>query len=186
MSSNIFNTLLRERFMNLDTVQGQIIIGTVVNLSEDLVYVDVGRKKNIKFKKSEIFSDYFNPLNQLKLGQKLHFYLESYDQYENNLVLNYERGQKMMKEQTLWKEIIQKKYINGRILNPVNGGYSVGIGGLVAFLPRNHLGDIKDKTIGELKTFTLLKSNSINNNVIVSRLSAIEAWKKKKVLKNKK
>lgn len=175
-----FKELLHENSSNLDTHNGQLITGIVVNISKDLVFVDIGAKKNIKFKKSEIYPTYFNPLSRLELGEKFSFYLESYDNYESNLILNYEKGQRLLKEETIWKEIQDKKYVNGRILNHVNGGYSVGIGGLVAFLPKNHLGDAKEKVMGQLKTFSLLKVNKQTNNVIVSRLSAIEAWKKKK------
>lgn len=182
----VFSHLLHENAYNLDTKNGQMITGVVVTVSKDMVYIDVGTKKNIKFKRSEIYGTMFNPIRDIVVGEKISFYLESHDKYENNLVLNYDKGQKLLREETIWKEIQDKKYINGRILNYVNGGYSVGIGGLVAFLPKNHLGDIKEKVMGQLKTFSLLKVNRSTNNVIVSRLSAVEAWKRKRIKTRKK
>lgn len=179
MTYKSFGTLLHENHYQLNYNKGHLINGVIVNSSKDIIFVDIGAKKNIKFKKNEIYSTFWNPDSSLEIGQIVPLYIEGYDYYEGNLILSYEKGQKLLKEKYIWDTLEDKKYINGRILNTVNGGYSVGIGGLVAFLPKNHLGDLKDTSIGQLKTFALLKMNKSNNNVIVSRLSALEAWKKK-------
>lgn len=177
-----FDSLLSKNLIQLEHGKGQLVTGTIVHISKDILFIDIGTKKNIKFKKSELYNTMLNPMNNsFSIGQQIPFYMENYDNYEHNIILSYDKGQKLLREKMIWDYIEDKKYINGRILNHVNGGYSVGIGGLVAFLPKNHLGDPKEKVMGQLKTFSILKANRINNNVIVSRLSALEAWKKSKV-----
>nr|YP_007890465.1 ribosomal protein S1 [Andalucia godoyi]AGH23959.1 ribosomal protein S1 [Andalucia godoyi] len=162
--------LLKER-------RNQLVEGILVNTSKDMVWVDVGFKMNVKLKKSELYKTHFQAMNEWKVGERVCFLMESFDSYENNLVLSYEKGQKHIKENAIWDLLQKKKYVNGRILNSVHGGYSVGIAGIVAFLPKNHVGD--DHALGQLKTFSILKANREKKNVIVSRLSALEAWKKK-------
>lgn len=180
MTYKSFSEFLYDNHYPLNYTKGQLINGIIVNTSKDIIFVDIGLKKNVKFKKSEIYSTFLNSGYSFEIGQIIPLYLENYDYYEGNLILSYEKGQKLLKEKFIWDSLEEKKYVNGRILNYVNGGYSVGIGGLVAFLPKNHLGDLKEKLMGQLKTFSILKMNKANNNVIVSRLSALEAWKTKR------
>lgn len=172
--------LQKENNFVLNEKEHPLIEGVIVSVTKDTVFVDLGLKMNVKFKKSEFFPTLLNPTSSWNPGEKVLLLLESFDPYENNVVLSYEKAQRILKEKALWDAIESKKYVNGRILNSVHGGYSVGIGGLVAFLPKNHLGEHHEKMLGQLKTFSILRANRENNNVIVSRLSALEAWKKKK------
>lgn len=167
------NFLLREK-------KHHILEGIIVNINKDILYVDLGLKMSIKFKKSEFFRTRLNSNIEWNVGDKVQLLLESFDRFDNSIVLSYEKAQRLLKEKAIWDFIENKKYVNGRILNSVHGGYSVGIGGIVAFLPKNHLGENQEKVLGQLKTFSILRANRDSNNVIVSRLSALEAWKKKK------
>lgn len=164
----------------LEPQSNPILEGIVVSMTKDTLFIDLGFKMNVKFKKSEFFPTLLNPVTHWSLGDKVQLLFECFDRYDNNVVLSYEKAQKRLKEKAIWDAVEKKKYVNGRVLNAVHGGYSVGIGGLVAFLPKNHLGEHHDKILGQLKTFSVLKASRDNNNVIVSRLSALEAWKKKK------
>ena len=75
----------------------------------------------------------------------------------------------------------------GLILNEVKGGYSVGIGGLVAFLPKSQMAiassmPLKETNLNRLKTFDILSFNKKKKNIVVSRLKMIQQnkkWKKK-------
>lgn len=169
--------LRHQQHFLLQDKEHPLLEGVIVHSTPHMVWVDVGLKMNLKLKKSELFCTPFQSMNQWNVGERVCFQLESFDRYENNVVLSYEKGQKYWKEQAIWDSLQKKKYVNGRILNSVHGGYSVGIAGIVAFLPKNHVGD--DHALGQLKTFSILKANREKKNVIVSRFSALEAWKKK-------
>lgn len=164
----------------IESKKNPILEGTIVSMTKDTIFVDVGLKMNVKFKRSEFFPTLLNPVTNWSVGDKVQLLLESFDMFDNNVVLSYEKAQRLLKEKAIWDHVEKKKYVNGRILNAVHGGYSVGIGGIVAFLPKNHLGEHHEKMLGQLKTFSVIKANRETNNVIVSRLSALEAWKKKK------
>lgn len=175
-----FNKLLQGNSIALNEKKGHLITGVIVNISKDIIFIDIGGKKHVKLKKSELFPTIINPLISLTVGEKIPFYVDHYDYFDNNIVLSYEKGQRLLRERTIWDYVEERKFITGRILNHVNGGYSVGIGGLVAFLPKNHLGQLQEKSMGQLLNFSILKVNRANNNVIVSRLQPYDGFKRKK------
>lgn len=102
------------------------------------------------------------------------------------------------KKERAWRELLEArdsgKSVKGRILNAVNGGYAVGIAGLIAFLPsrayrgkgeprtaeralRDALenggsaGDVGAPIVGDLLTFKILKmtaSGETYRNVVVT------------------
>jgi small subunit ribosomal protein S1 len=90
--------------------------------------------------------------------------------------------------ETIWK-LIENAYnkdqlVKGRILNVVKGGFSVGISGIVAFLPNSHLVKGKSPThkhwiertkpfIGSIIAFKVLNMNPERRNIIVSRTLVI-------------
>lgn len=175
-----FNKLLQENSISLNEKKGHLVTGIIVNISKDIVFVDIGSKKHIRFKRSELYPTAINPMISLTVGEKIPLYVDHYDYFDNNIVLSYEKGQRLLRERTIWEYVEQRKFLTGRILNHVNGGYSVGIGGLVAFLPKNHLGQLQEKSMGQLLNFSILKVNRSNNNVIVSRSQAYDSQKRKR------
>ena len=89
----------------------------------------------------------------------------------------------------IWKLIenaYTKRYlVKGRILNIVKGGFSVGLSGIVAFLPNSHLVKGKSPThkhwvertkpfIGSILAFKILKMNPARRNIILSRTLAVK------------
>lgn len=54
----------------------------------------------------------------------------------------------------------------GRILNAVNAGYAVGIGGLVAFLPSSRV--YREMRVGELLDFKILSTIEDTRNVVLT------------------
>jgi hypothetical protein len=82
----------------------------------------------------------------------------------------------------VWSELYlswqKKRKVYGRILNTVNGGFSVGIAGYIAFLPKSRLYN-KTYQIGRLIPFQILNINLQTKNIVLTgqRIN-------KKVLKN--
>lgn len=63
--------------------------------------------------------------------------------------------------------------VKGRVLNPVNGGFAVGIGGFVAFLPESRAPQAtpaKAALVGRLVAFDVLGLKEENQNIIVGLL----------------
>jgi hypothetical protein len=78
-----------------------------------------------------------------------------------------------------WREILQHyrhgTHVKGRVLNAVNGGYAVGIAGLVAFLPNQCVRPFRgspEPPAGELLPFKILGvTESIKNVILVGPMT---------------
>eukprot|EP00951_Prasinocladus_malaysianus_P010273 scaffold75299_cov25-Prasinocladus_malaysianus.AAC.2 len=65
---------------------------------------------------------------------------------------------------------LANQQVMGRVLNAVNGGYAVGIGGLVAFLPASRASLNTVKKLGVLQPFYVIMLDESSNpvNVVIS------------------
>ena len=74
------------------------------------------------------------------------------------------------------------RYVRGRILNSIKGGYSVGVARLIGFLPNNlslpqqKISRSSASTSATLKTFYLELVESKTKNLVVSRKQIVEQW----------
>ena len=155
INHNNFSKLLEKSAFTVTPLEKQIIEGIVIAIKDDVLIINLGLKKNIRFPIKELV---LSNDTKIKPGDSILFYIEQLKTRDGEIILNYDKAQKELKSRNVWK-MIQKneKFINGIILNYVNGGFSVGIAGMVAFLPKNQILPTKGKKplVGSLKTFSL-------------------------------
>lgn len=148
---------------------GDIAQGKVVQVTADIVMVDVGWK-----------TEGFIPIKELKdaqgnisiaVGDDIEVYIDKRDS-EGNLVLSREKAAKLK----VWDEIKiiseSNLTIKGTVVEKVKGGLSVDIG-IIAFLPGSQI-DVRpikdiDQYIGQTLDFHILKYDRKRNNVVLSR-----------------
>ena len=82
--------------------------------------------------------------------------------------------ERVEREDGVWREIKEHHrkgtHVKGRVLNPVNGGYAVGIAGLVCFLPNQCVRPYEgsnEPPAGELLSFKILGLTEDIKNVIL-------------------
>ena len=63
--------------------------------------------------------------------------------------------------------MLENTPVMGRVLNPVNGGYSVGLAGIVAFCPISQLDFLTVTKIGVLQPFHVVSMNEAKRNVVL-------------------
>ncbi|KAK3275557.1 hypothetical protein CYMTET_16320 [Cymbomonas tetramitiformis] len=72
----------------------------------------------------------------------------------------------------LWQEIQaaaeRSQPIMGRVLNAVNGGFAVGVGGYVAFLPTSRVVSTLNIQVGKLQPFNILSIREETANIVLS------------------
>ena len=166
-----FENMLKASYNTLDVKEGTIVEGTIINRTKDFLVVNVGLKASINYPLKNFKNDV------LSIGDNLLFYVEQISHIDGELILNHERAYKEIEFKNIWDLIIKnKQFINGIILNHVAGGYSVGIGGLVAFLPNNQIPPVKypEYLIGSKKTVSIINTNEYKKNIVLSRISALE------------
>jgi small subunit ribosomal protein S1 len=169
-----FQTLYKESLKTMD--EGQILHGTVINITPDHVTVDVGYKCEGQIPIREFQKRDKKP--DVKIGDRIEVFLEKKESEEGLLILSKEKADKV----TIWRDISRSyregEVIEGEIVSKVKGGLSVDIGGVIGFLPGSQI-DLKpirnlDELVGKRLKFKVIKLNRKRNNVVLSRRVLLE------------
>lgn len=108
--------------------EGSLIVGEVVQINNDYVYLDVGLKSEALVPRN----DFFEAVN---IGDKATVVLKSKEGKNGPVVSKHEADQKVLLKQ-LHEANSQKKPLKGKITKQIKGGFNVDIGGgIIAFLP---------------------------------------------------
>jgi len=127
---------------------------------------------------------YLNFLKGLKLGSQYKFIVYQPKLIETEFFIHFEKTYEYVKNSLLFYEFEhlkkRKKSLYGYILNSVNGGFSVAINGLVAFVPNNKIIGSKNNTYQKNKQ---VKHNNILNTYLEFKVLNINFERKNIILK---
>src|SRR6516164_6319649 len=186
--ASMFEASLKERGGDGLLKEGEIVKGTVVQVTKEYAVVDIGYKSEGQIS----IAEFTNPRGEVtvKAGDPVEVLLESRENDTGMVVLSKEKADKMR----IWDEISaaceRDEIVKGVIVGRVKGGLSVDIG-VKAFLPGSQV-DIRpvrnlDKLIGEKFKFKVIKFNKKRGNIVLSRRVLLEKEReelKKETLKN--
>mgnify|MGYP001038281104 CR=1 FL=1 len=173
-----FQTLYEESLRAVE--EGQIVKGTVIDITPDHVTVDVGYKCEGQIPIQEFLKR--DRKADVRMGDRIDVLLERKDSEEGLLILSKEKADKVK----VWREISRScregEVIEGEIVSKVKGGLSVDIGGIFAFLPGSQI-DLKlvrnlDSLMGKRLKFKVIKFNRKRNNIVLSRRILLEEERK--------
>ena len=158
--------------------EGSIIKGTITEIRQTEVVVDIGGKSEGLISASE-----FADLGDLQIGEEIEIYLEKLEDRDGNPILSFDRAE----QKKNWDNIITKceegSIVQGRVKSKVKGGLIVAMG-VDAFLPASHI-DIQppknlDQYIGQTYDYKVLKINLERKNIVLSRRELIEEQRSSK------
>jgi small subunit ribosomal protein S1 len=167
--------------------EGEIVKGTIVQLTKDYAVVDVGYKSEGQVPIGE-FTNAKGEVT-IKVGDPVDVLLEARENDSGMVVLSKEKADKMR----IWDEISaaceRDEIVKGIIVGRVKGGLSVDIG-VKAFLPGSQV-DIRpvrnlDQYISKEFEFKVIKFNKKRGNIVLSRRVLLEKQReelKKETLK---
>ena len=173
-----FQTLYEESLRTVE--EGQIVKGTVIDITPDHVTIDVGYKCEGQIPIQEFLKR--DKKVNVKIGDRIDVLLERKESEEGLLILSKEKADKV----NVWREISRScregEVIEGEIVSKVKGGLSVDIGGIFAFLPGSQI-DLKpirnlDSLMGKQLKFKVIKFNRKRNNIVLSRRILLEEERK--------
>ncbi len=173
-----FQTLYEESLRAVE--EGQIVKGTVIDITPDHVTIDVGYKCEGHIPIQEFLKR--DKKVDVKIGDRIDVLLERKESEEGLLILSKEKADKV----NVWREISRScregEVIEGEIVSKVKGGLSVAIGGIFAFLPGSQI-DLKpvrnlDSLMGKRLKFKVIKFNRKRNNIVLSRRILLEEERK--------
>jgi small subunit ribosomal protein S1 len=165
--------------------EGEIVMGSVVQVAKDYVVVDIGYKSEGQIPIDEFIAT--DGKVHIEAGDNVEVLLESRENDEGLIVLSKEKADKLK----VWDEISaaceRDELIEGTITQRVKGGLSVTIrGGVKAFLPGSQV-DLRpvrnlDSFIAQTYQFKVIKFNKKRGNIVLSRRALLE--KEREALKS--
>ena len=171
MSSSIMEELLAEsQFEKLK--EGAIIPGTITEIRDNEVVIDIGAKAEGTISASE-----FVDVGELQIGSQIEVYVEKLEDRDGNPILSYDKAEQKKNWENILSKCAEGTVVSGRVRSKVKGGLIVNIG-VDSFLPASQI-DIQppknlDQYVGQTYDFKVLKINQERRNIVVSRRELIE------------
>jgi small subunit ribosomal protein S1 len=169
-----FGSLFEASLAESDIKEGDVVKGNVIAIKNDLVFIDVGLKSDGRIDLKE----FQQQGEEVKVGDQVEVYVEKLENKNGELVLSRERAMR----EAAWVDMEGAAetgvHVKGVIFGKVKGGFTVNIGGTIAFLPGSQVDvrPIKDITplIGIEQPFVILKMDRARGNIVVSRRAIME------------
>ncbi|MCA3273287.1 MAG: 30S ribosomal protein S1 [Roseomonas sp.] len=155
---------------------GSVVTGRVIRVDGDFAVVDVGLKSEGRVPLKEFAAPGQKP--EVKAGDVIELFVERYEDRDGSIVLSREKARREEAWTTLEKAHQAGVRVNGVIFGRVKGGFTVDLGGAVAFLPGSQV-DIRPvrdvmPLMGQAQPFQILKMDRARGNIVVSRRAVLE------------
>jgi small subunit ribosomal protein S1 len=155
---------------------GSVITGRVVRIEGDTAVIDVGLKSEGRVPLKEFAAPGQKP--EIKPGDLVDVYVERYEDRDGSIILSREKARREEAWTNLEKAFQAQARVNGVIFGRVKGGFTVDLGGAVAFLPGSQVDIRPVRDVGPLmgspQPFQILKMDRSRGNIVVSRRAVLE------------
>ncbi len=171
-----FAALLDQTLGRDSGFEGSVVTGRVVRLTEEFAIVDVGLKSEGRVALKEFGPPGARP--EVKPGDHIELYVERYEDRDGSIVLSREKARREEAWTNLEKAFEGQQRVQGSIYGRVKGGFTVDLGGAVAFLPGSQVDIRPVRDVGPLmgtpQPFQILKMDRARGNIVVSRRAVLE------------
>ena len=176
--SSIMEQLLAESGSLNSLIPGSIVKGSVIEIRDNSVVVDIGGKSE-----GVIPANEFADVSEIQIGDEIEVYLEKAEDRSGAPVISYDKAQQKKNWETIVAECKEGSVMPGRVKAKVKGGLIVSMG-IDAFLPASQI-DVQppknlDQYIGQTYDFKILKINLERKNLVISRRELIEEQRNEK------
>jgi small subunit ribosomal protein S1 len=171
-----FMSLLEESYADRPVSEGTVVKGKVLAIEKDLVIIDVGLKTEGRVPLKE-FSQPGKDI-VIKPGDTVEVYLERIENALGEAVLSRDKAKREEAWTRLEEMSTKGERVDGIIFGRVKGGFTVDLGGAVAFLPGSQVDVRPIRDVGPLmhvaQPFQVLKMDRRRGNIVVSRRAIME------------
>lgn len=174
--SKEFASLLEESLKGQDSFTGTVVNGTIVAMDSDFIFVDAGLKSEGRIPRQEFSKPGEDP--EMKVGDVVEVFVEKMENRNGESVLSREKARREESWVELEEQYEKNERVTGVIFGRVKGGFTVDLGGAVAFLPGSQV-DIRpvrdvSPLMGTPQPFHILKMDRSRGNIVVSRRAVLE------------
>jgi small subunit ribosomal protein S1 len=171
-----FAALLSEEESSREPIaDGEVVTGKILEVTEEIVLVDVGSKAE-----GRIPTDEFKSLDgtlDIRVGDEVEVFVQQRENEQGQCILSKTEADKVRMWEEIEERIEQDETVEGKIVSRVKGGLQVDIG-VKAFLPGSQV-ELRptrnlDKFIGQTFEFKIIKFNKRRGNIVLSRRALLE------------
>ena len=171
-----FEALLNESF-EIDTPQeGSVVKGKIIAVEAGQAIIDVGYKMEGRVDLKEFANPGEAP--EVNVGDNVEVFLRQVENSKGEAVISREMARREEAWDRLEKAYSDDARVEGAIFGRVKGGFTVDLGGAVAFLPGSQVDvrPVRDAgpLIGLKQPFQILKMDRRRGNIVVSRRAILE------------
>jgi small subunit ribosomal protein S1 len=171
-----FEALLTESF-EMDTPdEGTVVKGKVIAIEAGQAIIDVGYKMEGRVDLKEFANPGEAP--EIAVGDEVEVFLRSAENSRGEAVISREMARREEAWDRLEKAYADEERVEGAIFGRVKGGFTVDLGGAVAFLPGSQVDVRPVRDAGPLmglkQPFQILKMDRRRGNIVVSRRAILE------------
>ncbi len=156
--------------------EGRVVKGTVTAIDNDHATIDVGLKSEGRVPLRE-FASPGKPAD-LSVGDEVEVFVDRVENVNGEAMLSRDRARREAAWDVLEGEFEQENRVDGTIFGRVKGGFTVDLGGAVAFLPGSQVDVRPVRDVGPLmdivQPFVILKMDRKRGNIVVSRRAILE------------
>ena len=176
ISMEEFEALLNESF-EMDTPdEGTVVKGKVIAVEAGQAIIDVGYKMEGRVDLKEFAEPGEQP--KVEVGDEVEVFLRSAENSRGEAVISREMARREEAWDRLEKAYAAEERVEGAIFGRVKGGFTVDLGGAVAFLPGSQVDVRPVRDAGPLmglkQPFQVLKMDRRRGNIVVSRRAILE------------
>src|SRR3990170_4528796 len=176
-SRDDFATLLNESLGGEnETFEGKVVKGIVTGIENDMAVIDVGLKSEGRVALREFAAP--GQKAELAIGDTVEVFVDRVENSQGEAMLSRDRARREAAWDTLEKEYEAGNRVEGVIFGRVKGGFTVDLGGAVAFLPGSQVDIRPVRDVGPLmeipQPFMILKMDRRRGNIVVSRRAILE------------
>jgi small subunit ribosomal protein S1 len=171
-----FEALLNES-LEMDTPdEGTVVKGKVIAVEAGQAIIDVGYKMEGRVDLKEFANPGEAP--DISVGDEVEVYLRAAENARGEAVISREMARREEAWDRLEKAYADDARVEGAIFGRVKGGFTVDLGGAVAFLPGSQVDVRPVRDAGPLmglkQPFQILKMDRRRGNIVVSRRAILE------------
>lgn len=173
---DMFAQMLEASLVDRRDFEETVVRGIITGIEKDVAVIDVGLKTEGRVPLKE-FAQPGRPA-ELKIGDTVEVYVERIENANGEAVVSRDKARREEAWDRLEKTFERNERVDGVIFNRVKGGFTVDLGGAVAFLPGSQVDIRPVRDAGPLmnipQPFRILKMDKRRGNIVVSRRSILE------------
>ncbi len=177
MENMSFEEMLNESFKTLHN--GSVLKGSVIRVTDNEVFVNLGYKADGVIEKSEFSNDPNLDLkSSVSVGDEIEVFVVKVNDGDGNVVLSKKRLEMNKGLDELEDAFNNKSVLKGKVIDVIKGGLMANINGIRVFVPSSQISNkfVQDLNVfkGQELDFNIIEFNKAKRRIIAGRRELVQ------------